>query len=124
MAIQEHRAVAHRLAHKADPRTADAASGVHAPEAHDHEHGFDWLETTRIAFVAVAAAAVWFGIWEPIRGVSLIGIVSLLAGGWPIFREAVENILARRMTMELSMTIALVAGAAIGEFFHALVIAP
>ena len=37
-------------------------------------------------------------------------------------KEAFENLLARRMTMELSMTIAIVAAAAIGEFFTALVI--
>jgi heavy metal translocating P-type ATPase len=42
--------------------------------------------------------------------------------GCPIFKEAFENILERRMTMELSMTIALVSALAIGEFFTALVI--
>src|SRR5947208_1661992 len=60
---------------------------------------------------------------EAVAGVSPIGIVGLVVGGWPIFREALENLLARRMTMELSMTIAIVAAAAIGEFFTALVIA-
>jgi Cd2+/Zn2+-exporting ATPase/Cu+-exporting ATPase len=45
-----------------------------------------------------------------------------LVGGYPIFREASANILDRRMTMELSMTIALVAALAIGEVFTALVI--
>src|SRR5213076_1424266 len=39
-----------------------------------------------------------------------------------IFKEAFENLLGRRMTMELSMTIAIVAAAAIGELFTALVI--
>jgi hypothetical protein len=42
--------------------------------------------------------------------------------GYPIFREAFENIRERRMTMELSMTIALLAALFIGEFFTALVI--
>jgi Cd2+/Zn2+-exporting ATPase/Cu+-exporting ATPase len=45
-----------------------------------------------------------------------------LIGGWPIFKEALENLLAKRMTMELSMSIAIVAAAAISEFFTALVI--
>jgi len=53
----------------------------------------------------------------------VIGVIGLLAGGWPIFKEAFENLIARRMTMELSMPIAIVAAAAIGEFFTALVIA-
>jgi Cd2+/Zn2+-exporting ATPase/Cu+-exporting ATPase len=39
---------------------------------HDHSHGFDWPEAARIAFVALAAAAVWFKFWEPFSAVSLI----------------------------------------------------
>ena len=45
-----------------------------------------------------------------------------LSAGWPILKEAFENVLERRMTMELSMTIAIVAAAAIGQFFTALII--
>lgn len=89
---------------------------------HDHDHPFDWIEGGRIALVAIAAAAVWFRLWEPLAAFSIIGAAALLIGGWPIFREALENIVQRRMTMELSMTIAIVAAAAIGEFFTALVI--
>jgi heavy metal translocating P-type ATPase len=52
----------------------------------------------------------------------VIGLAATLIGGYPIFKEAIENIVQRRMTMELSMTIALVSAMAIGEFFTALVI--
>jgi cation transport ATPase len=45
-----------------------------------------------------------------------------IAGGYPIFHEAIENILERRMTMELSMAIAILAALAIREVFTALVI--
>jgi heavy metal translocating P-type ATPase len=45
-----------------------------------------------------------------------------LVGAFPIVKEAIENVFERRMTMELSMTIAIVAALAIGEFFTALVI--
>jgi heavy metal translocating P-type ATPase len=86
------------------------------------EHAIEWLELIRIAFVASAAAAVWFRVWEPFPHVSVIGILATLIGGYPIFKEAVENIVERKMTMELSMTIALVAALVIGEFFTALVI--
>ena len=72
--------------------------------------------------VALAAAAVWFRVWEPFRAVSVIGVLGLAVGAWPIFKEAFESLLARRMTMELSMTIAIVAAAAISQFFTALVI--
>lgn len=94
----------------------------HDDHGHDHSHAFSWIEGVRIGLVALAAALVWFRVWEPLASVSLIGIAGLLVGGWPIYREAFGNLLARRMTMELSMTIAIVAAAAIGEFFTALVI--
>jgi heavy metal translocating P-type ATPase len=95
-------------------------------ESHDHEHGhehaFELAEVLRVLFVALAAAAVWFHLWEPFHRVSVIGLAATLIGGYPIFKEAFENIVERRMTMELSMTIALVSALAIGEFFTALVI--
>ena len=80
------------------------------------------VEAARIILVALAAAAVWLQVWEPLPRVSLIGVLAVLMGGWPIFKEAAENIAARRMTMELSMSIALVAAAAISQFFTALII--
>src|SRR5665213_1349021 len=76
----------------------------HEHDAHEHEHPFELAEMLRIALVFAAAAAVWFRVWEPIPKLSLIGIVGLLIGAWPILQEALQNILARRMTMELSMT--------------------
>ena len=84
--------------------------------------GVEWAELVRIAFVAFAAAAVWFRFWEPFPHLSVIGIAATLIGGYPIFKEAFENIVERKMTMELSMTIALLSALAIGEFFTALVI--
>lgn len=94
----------------------------HEHGGHDHDHGAELADVLRVAFVALAAAAVWFHLWEPFHKVSLIGLAATLIGGYPIFKEALENILERRMTMELSMTIALVSALAIGEFFTALVI--
>jgi len=89
---------------------------------HGEEHTFEWPEAIRIALVALAAAALWFRLWEPFASISLIGVLGVVVGGWPIFKEAVVNIAARRMTMELSITIAIVAATAISEFFTALVI--
>jgi heavy metal translocating P-type ATPase len=91
-------------------------------EHEQHDHGVEWADLVRIAFVAVAAAAVWFRLWEPFPHISVIGIMATLIGGYPIFKEAFENIAERKMTMELSMTIALLSALAIGEFFTALVI--
>lgn len=118
----EMRAIAPDPSH---PRDRDHDHDHHHEDddhEHDHDHPFEWTEDLRIAVVAVAAAAVWFRIWEPFPAISVIGVAGLLIGGWPILKEAFENIVARRMTMELSMTIAIAAAAAIGEFFTALVI--
>ncbi len=92
------------------------------PSDAEHEHAFEWADLARIGFVVLAAAAVWFRIWEPFARVSVIGIAATLIGGYPIFKEAFENIVERKMTMELSMTIALLSALIIGEFFTALVI--
>jgi heavy metal translocating P-type ATPase len=88
----------------------------------EQEHAFEWVELMRIAFVAFAAIAVWFRVWEPFPHISVVGIAATLIGGYPIFKEAFENIIERKMTMELSMTIAFLSALAIGEFFTALVI--
>ncbi|MEN3930562.1 cation-translocating P-type ATPase [Microvirga sp. W0021] len=93
-----------------------------AKENEQKHHVFEPIEFVRVAVSVVAAALVWFGVWEPFPHVSIIGCIGLAFGGWPIFKEAVENLLERRMTMELSMTIAIIAAAAISEFFTALVI--
>ncbi len=94
------------------------------PVAAESESGqtLGWLEALRIVVVALGAAAVWFHLWEPFSSVNLIGALVVLIGGWPIFKEAAGNLAARRMTMELSMAIAIVAAAAISEYFTALVI--
>src|SRR6201994_3305670 len=102
------------------PRAAHETHG-HEDDEH-HEHGFELVEVLRVLLVALAAAAVWFHLWEPFPRVSVIGLAAALIGGYPIFKEAVENIIERRMTMELSMTIALVSALGIGGFFTALVI--
>ena len=105
--------------HTVGPGSAAREENSHE---HGHEHGVELTEVLRVVFVALAAAVVWFHLWEPFPRVSVIGLVATLIGGYPIFKEAFENIVERRMTMELSMTIALVSALAIGEFFTALLI--
>src|SRR3989442_14206685 len=111
------------LAEQITVRTTAAAARQrghnHHDDAHDHAHApaFAWPEALRMGLVALAAAAVWFRVWEPYRSVSVIGAVGLAIGGWPIFKEAFANLIELRMTMELSMTIAIVAAAATARVF-------
>jgi cation transport ATPase len=76
---------------------------------HDHGHAVNWREINRVLFVAAAAGTIWFlgGARNPY--ITGIGVICTLVGGFPIFHEAYENIVQRRMTMELSMAIAIVA---------------
>jgi P-type Cu+ transporter len=88
----------------------------------EHSSHIDSTEFVRIGVVLLAAAAVWLRFWEPFATISLIGLAACLVGGYPIYREAFDSLLERRMTMELSMTIAIGAAMAISEFFTALII--
>jgi Cd2+/Zn2+-exporting ATPase/Cu+-exporting ATPase len=118
------------LADVAEASTIAPAAASHQQEAahqalehnanhEERDHLFKLPEALRLALVGVAAVAVWFRVWEPLPAISIVG---LLTGGWPILKAAFENVIERRMTMELSMTIAIVAAAAIGQFFTALFI--
>jgi len=87
-------------------------------ESEQEEHSvIERADILRIALVVAAAVFVWF---VPRWG--WVGTAGVLVGGFPIFAEAYENLRERRMTMELSMTLALVAALVIREFFTALII--
>jgi heavy metal translocating P-type ATPase len=110
--------------HAGDHASDYERKGADDNDAHrdENEYAFEWPTAVRIGIVAIAAAAAWFRVWEPYPAFSVIGALGLAIGGWPIFKEAFDNVVERRMTMELSMTIAISAAAAIGEFFTALII--
>src|SRR5204863_797000 len=91
------------------------------PEGLENERAIHWRDINRIAFVAAATCALWF-LPAPTPFYTGIGVLCAMVGGYPIYREAIENILERRMTMELSMAIAILAALAIREVFTALVI--
>ena len=87
------------------------------------EHSaIELADIIRIVLVAAAAVAVWFRVWEPLPKVSVIGLLATMIGGYPIFKEALHSITERKMTMELSMWLALTAALVIREFFTALII--
>jgi heavy metal translocating P-type ATPase len=71
-------------------------------------------------FAAVVGILSAAGLAWPM--VALIAVVGLLVGCWPILAEAWEDVQHRRMSMELSMLIAIAAAAAIGAWSTALVI--
>jgi P-type Cu+ transporter len=105
------------LGDQAEGRATDPAT-----QERERDHVFSRVEAARIIVVALAAAAVWFCVREPLPRVSLIGVLGVLIDGWSIFKEAAENAATRRMTMELSMSIPVIGAAGISQFFTALTI--
>jgi Cd2+/Zn2+-exporting ATPase/Cu+-exporting ATPase len=91
-------------------------------EIEQPEPAFTRAALVRIAFVGAAVAFVGLSAVRVGGVVGAIAVVVTVVGGFPIFEEAWRAIPARRMTMELSMTIALIAALAIGEFLTVLVI--
>jgi heavy metal translocating P-type ATPase len=98
------------------------ANHGHHEDDHGQGNAVSWREINRVLFVAAAAGAIWFFHGTSNPYLTALGVFCTLVGGFPIFHEAYENIVQRRMTMELSMAIAIVAALAIREVFTALVI--
>lgn len=92
-------------------------------EEHDHEHPAGPVEYIRLTVLAIVILASLTGWWKNFMDRDWIAFAATLIGGWPIYEEAWENLRKRRMTMELSMTLALLGALCIGQFLTALVIA-
>ena len=84
----------------------------------------EWTDVVRIVLVGLAALGAWIAsaAGTPGWAVGAVGAVTLAVGCWPIIVEAVGDLRERRMSMELSMLLAIVAAAAIGEWVTALAV--
>jgi heavy metal translocating P-type ATPase len=121
---------------KTTSKTIDPAGRVaddwkdHDPHSHGHpddDHGHDHVtgtgEYVRLGLMGIIVVTSLTGWWRPFMDRDWLAFAGTVIGGFPIYKEAWENLLKRRMTMELSMTIALLSALAIGQFFTAIVIA-
>src|SRR5438105_14964234 len=95
----------------------------HDEHAQEHHHETSSAEYVRLGLMALISIASLAGWWRHFMSRDWLAFAATLVGGFPIFEEAWENLRKRRMTMELSMTIALLAALCIGQFLTALVIA-
>lgn len=93
-----------------------------APADHAAEGRISRADLLRFTLVGFAAALSWAGMTPRFDGIDPLSLAAAFVGGYPVFREAVDNLVSRRMTMELSMTMALTAALAIKEFTTALFI--
>jgi heavy metal translocating P-type ATPase len=92
-------------------------------EGHDHDHQTGTVDYVRLGLMGIIVIASLTGWWRPFMNRDWLAFAGTVIGGFPIYKEAWENLQKRRMTMELSMTIALLSALAIGQFFTAIVIA-
>src|SRR5712691_12283586 len=102
------------------------SQGEHAHGLVEHEqdhHQSGAAEYVRLGLMALVIVASLTGWWRHWMSRDWLAFSATLIGGFPIFAEAWENLRKRRMTMELSMTLALIAALCIGQFLTALVIA-
>jgi heavy metal translocating P-type ATPase len=104
-------------------RTDHSRFKRHDERRHADEHKAGFAEYVRLVLMAAVIVASLVGWWKHFLNRDWLAFVATLIGGYPIFEEAWENLRKRRMTMELSMTLALVAALCIGQFLTALVIA-
>lgn len=77
------------------------------------------LEVARIVFLAFSIVVVFF--WP--KQSLLLAILAVLVGGFPVFREAMDDAREGRLHMESAMALGMLASAAIGELLAAVVIA-
>jgi heavy metal translocating P-type ATPase len=79
-------------------------------------------DLARIAVVAACIVPSFLGLRAGSAAIDVFAIVGVAVGLYPVLTEAISALARWRMTMELSMVIAVVAACAIGEFLTANVI--
>ena len=107
---------------------SDELSGSAGPTgAGSNERIIDRIERADIMRIAVVGLAT-LGTWAagaagtPSWVVGAVGVPALVVGCWPLVVEAAGDLRERRMSMELSMLLAIVAAAVIGEWVTALAV--
>ena len=107
---------------------SDEISGSVGPTgAGSNERIIDRIERADIMRIAVVGLAT-LGTWAagaagtPSWVVGAVGVPALVVGCWPLVVEAAGDLRERRMSMELSMLLAIVAAAVIGEWVTALAV--
>lgn len=98
---------------------------IHQPNSQEHEHEEEKntkFDLIRLTVVAVALVLSWFGVWKSIASFDFIALAITIVGGYPMYKEAFDNLRSKRMTMELSMSIAVVSTLFIQQYFTGAII--
>ena len=79
-------------------------------------------DVIRLALMALAILLSLLDVWKIAAPIDFISLFATVVGGYPMVKEALEAVRERKMTMELSMSIAVLATLLIGQFLTGLVI--
>src|SRR5208283_3957291 len=76
----------------------------------------------RLAIIGIAALLSWIGIWRAFLPIDFIAILAALVGGYPVYKETFSALRHGHVNMEVSMTVAIFASLAVGQYTVSVVI--
>jgi len=76
----------------------------------------------RIASVGLIILGSLLGVWSHDFPFSLLALLTIVAGGYPIFKEVYYALKSKSVTMEVAMAVGIVASLVVGEYFATMVI--
>jgi Cd2+/Zn2+-exporting ATPase/Cu+-exporting ATPase len=100
-------------------KLAEGKEDDQAGEEHEESKSRELL---RLAIVGIAALLSWIGIWRAFLPIDLIAILATLVGGYPVYKETFEALGHGHVNMEVSMTVAIFASLAVGQYTVSVVI--
>ena len=86
------------------------------------EHKNSSRELLRLALMGVVALFSWIGIWHAFLPIDFIAILATLVGGYPVYKETFGALRHGHVNMEVSMTVAIVASLAVGQYTVSVVV--
>jgi heavy metal translocating P-type ATPase len=86
----------------------------HAENANEEKN--TRADLIRLCLMAVASAIALIDIGKSFSSIDVVAIVAIFAGGYPVYKETFESLRHLRINMEVSMTIAIFASLAIGQY--------
>src|SRR5271157_1108706 len=92
----------------------------HAEEEHPKNTAKELL---RLALMGIAALLSWIGIWHTFLPIDFVAILAALVGGYPVYKETFGALRHGHVNMEVSMTVAIFASLAVGQYTVSVVIA-
>src|SRR5208283_5776530 len=76
----------------------------------------------RLAIIGIAALLSCIGIWRMFLPIDFIAILATLVGGYPVYKETFGALRHGHVNMEVSMTVAIFASLAVGQYTVSVVI--